>query len=208
MSRPATHRPTDPDCKVTSQRDSTNGQAPLRKRSRIAQLAITLIQRPASSPRPHFKFRFVAVYLAVYIGTVLLRLAGTGLLTWVAAIHLHLWSEGYRHIPTDGPLFLADAIAGFVLAAVLLVWPRALVGLLGTGFMAATLGALIVSINVGLFGFHESIHASFVVESILLESIGALTLLAWAVIVLRAHPRDIRGSRTTDDPAGPHKWSR
>jgi hypothetical protein len=173
----------------------------------MAQLAITLIQRPAPPPRPQIKPRFVAVYLAVYIGTVLLRLAGIGLLVWVAAIHLHLWSEGYRHIPTDGPLFLADAIAGFVLAAVLLVWPRALVGLLGTGFMAATLAALIISINVGLFGFNESIHADFVVESILLESIGALTLLLWTAIVLRAHSRDIRGSGTDDHSCGPSEQS-
>jgi hypothetical protein len=187
MSPPATHRSTDADSKAASHRDSTNGQTPLRKRSRIALLAITLTKRTESPPRPQIKFRFLAVYLGVYIGTVLLRLAGIGLLIWVAAIHLHLWSEGYRHIPTTGPLFLTDAIAGFVLAAVLFVWPRALVGLLGTGFMAATLAALIVSINVGLFGFHESIHASFVVESILLESIGAITLLAWTVIVLRAH---------------------
>jgi hypothetical protein len=192
--RPA-YRSTDIDSKATPHRDSTNGQNPLRKRTRLAELAITLIQRPASPPRPQIEFRFVAVYLTVYIGTVLLRLAGTGLLIWVAAIHLHLWSEGYRQIPTDGPLFLADAIAGFVLAAVLLVWPRALVGLLGTGFMAATLAALIISINVGLLGFVESIHASFVVESIVLESIGATTLLAWTIIVLRVHPHDIRSRR-------------
>jgi hypothetical protein len=37
-----------------------------------------------------------------------------------------------------------------------------------------------------LFGFQESIRASFVVESILLESIGAAILLAWTVIVLHA----------------------
>jgi hypothetical protein len=149
-----------------------------------------LTRRPPSPLRPQIKLRFAAVYLLVYIGTVALRLAGTGLLIWVGAIHLHLWSEGYRHLPTNGPLFLVDAIGGFILAAILLVWPRPLAGLLGTGFMAATLGALIVSINVGLFGFQESIHAAFVVESILLESIGGLVLLAWTVISLQALPRD------------------
>ena len=118
-----------------------------------------------------------------------LHLAGAGLLVWVAAIHVDLWSEGYRHIPTNGPLFLADAIGGFALAAMLLVWPRPLAGLLGTGFMVSTLAALILSINVGLFGFQESIRASFVVESILLESIGAGALLAWTVIVLRVQPK-------------------
>jgi hypothetical protein len=55
--------------------------------------------------------------------------------------------------------------------------------------MAATLAALIVSINIGLFGFQESIDASFVTESILLESIGALALLIWTVIALRAEAK-------------------
>ncbi len=127
--------------------------------------------------------------MAVYLCMVVLRLAAAGLVVWVAAIHLDLWSEGYRHIPTDGPLFLADAIAGFVLAALLLVWPRPLAGLLGAGFMASTLAALILSINVGLFGFQESIRASFVVESILLESLGVVALLAWTIIVLQAQPK-------------------
>jgi hypothetical protein len=140
------------------------------------------------------------VYHAVYLSLVALRLAGTGLLISVAAIHLDLWSEGYRHIPTDGPLFLADAIGGFVLAAILLVWPRPLAALLGIGFMASTLAALILSINVGLFGFQESIGLSFVVESILLESIGAAILLVWTVLVLHAQGK--RRERYDHDPFG------
>src|SRR5260370_27065686 len=46
----------------------------------------------------------------------LLRLGCVALLAWIGYIHLHLWQEGYRHIPTNGPLFLLDAAAGFVLA--------------------------------------------------------------------------------------------
>jgi hypothetical protein len=65
------------------------------------------------------------------------------------------------------------------LSAVLLVWPRPVAGLLGAGFMASTLAGLIVSINFGLFGFRESSKASFVVETIILESVGAVALLAW-----------------------------
>jgi hypothetical protein len=170
---------------------------------RAAHLAIALIRRPASPPRPHIGSRHGAVYLAVYLWMVVLRLAGAGLLVWVAAIHLHLWSEGYRHIPTDGPFFLADAIAGFMLAALLLVWPGPLAGLLGAAFMASTLAALILSINVGLFGFQESVRASFVLESILLESLGAIALLTWTVIVLQAqpHPRSSRQDQRSDPPA-------
>jgi hypothetical protein len=114
-----------------------------------------------------------------------LRLVCAGLLIWVAVIHLHLWTEGYRDIPTVGPLFIADAVGGFLLAAVLLVWPRPLAGLLGAGFMISTLGGLIVSLNFGLFGFRESTEASFVIETIILESVGALALLAWTGAVWR-----------------------
>src|SRR6266550_3203619 len=65
---------------------------------------------------------------------LLLRLGCVALLAWIGYIHLHLWQEGYRHIPTNGPLFLLDAVAGFVLAAVLLTWPRPLAGLLAAGY--------------------------------------------------------------------------
>ena len=78
-----------------------------------------------------------------WAAALLLRLGCVALLAWIGYIHLHLWQEGYRHIPTNGPLFLLDAVAGFVLAAVLLTWPRPLAGLLAAGYTASTLGALI-----------------------------------------------------------------
>ena len=105
--------------------------------------------------------------------------------------------EGYRDIPTVGPLFLADAVGGFVLAAVLLVWPRPLAGLLGAGFMISTLGGLIISLNFGLFGFRESSEASFVIETIILESVGAVALVAWAVAVWRGWSRSPFSPRQT-----------
>jgi len=113
----------------------------------------------------------------------LLRLGCMALLAWIGYIHLHLWQEGYRHIPTNGPLFLLDAVAGFVLAAVLLTWPRPLAGLLAAGYTAATLGALIISLSVGLFGFKESISASYVTETLTIESITMLALIIWTVLV-------------------------
>jgi hypothetical protein len=119
---------------------------------------------------------------------VLLRLGCVALLAWIGYIHLHLWQEGYRQIPTDGPMFLLDAVAGFGLAAVLLVWPRPLAGLLAAGYTAATLGALIISLTVGLFGFRESISASFVTQSLIVETITMLALLTWGILVT-ARPR-------------------
>jgi hypothetical protein len=118
-----------------------------------------------------------------WAAALLLRLGCAALLAWIGYIHLHLWLEGYRHIPTNGPLFLLDAAAGFILAAVVLAWPRPLAGLLAAGYTAATLGALIVSLSVGLFGFRESISASYVTESLVIETITVLALLGWTVLV-------------------------
>ena len=117
---------------------------------------------------------------------LLLRLACVALLGWIGYVHLHLWLEGYRQIPTDGPLFLLDAVAGFALAAALLAWPAPLTGLLAAGYTASTLGALLISLSAGLFGFHESISASYVVQSLAVEAITVLALLGWAVLVTAA----------------------
>ncbi len=138
-----------------------------------------------------------------YLAALVLRLVCVGLLIWAAAIHLHLWMEGYRDIPTVGPLFLADAVAGFVLAAILLVWPRPLAGLMGAGFMISTLVGLLVSLNFGLFGFRESSGASFVTETIILESVGAVALLAWSVAVWHGRTRGRSRGGEADGRSGP-----
>jgi hypothetical protein len=113
---------------------------------------------------------------------LLLRPVGAALLAWSGYIHLHLWLEGYRHIPVNGPLFLLDAVTAFALAAILLAWPRPLAGLLAAGFLGSAIGALLISLSVGLFGFRESIHASFVVPSLVIEAAAALVLLSWTLV--------------------------
>ena len=77
-------------------------------------------------------------------------------------------------------------MAAFILAAVLLAWPRALAGLLAAGYTAGTLGALLVSLSVGLFGFRESIRASFVTQSLILETSTLLVLIIWTVMTATA----------------------
>ena len=130
-----------------------------------------------------------------WAAALLLRVGCVALLAWIGYIHLHLWLEGYRHISANGPLFLLDAVAGFILAAVVLAWPRPLAGLLAAGYTAATLGALLISLSVGLFGFRESISASYVVESLAIETITVLALITWTVLVTAtpSHgPEDVR----------------
>jgi hypothetical protein len=154
------------------------------------------LQRLASPHRPTAPGRG-----SRWAAVLLLRVGCAALLAWIGYIHLHLWLEGYRHIPVNGPLFLLDAIAGFALAAALLAWPRPLAGLLAAGYTASTLGALLISLRVGLFGFRESISASYVTESLTIETITVLALLTWT-IQAAAIPRSraARGRPLSDAP--------
>src|SRR5215472_2404799 len=84
-----------------------------------------------------------------------LRVVGAGLLIATGAIHLDLYLTGFKNIPTIGPLFLLQVIAGFVLAAAVLATGNPVVAALGAGFALATLAGYLLSIWVGLFGFTE-----------------------------------------------------
>ena len=139
---------------------------------------------------------------------LLLRAGCAALLAWIGYIHLHLWLEGYRQIPTDGPLFLVDAVAAFVLAAVLLAFARPLAGLLAAGYAAATLGALVISLTVGLFGFRESISASYVLESIIIEAITVLALMTWTVLIACRIQPPARRPPAAAQPSHPDRHSR
>jgi hypothetical protein len=132
---------------------------------------------------------------------LLLRLACAVLLAWIGYIHLHLWAEGYRQIPTDGPLFLLDAVAGFALALALLAWPRPLAGLLAAGYIVSDLGALLISLTVGLFGFKESISAAFVVQTLAIEAITLLALLSWTALAAAIPGRQLAASAAARRPA-------
>ena len=159
--------------------------------------------RQLASPR-----RPPAAGRAARPAAALLRLGCVALLGWIGYIHLHLWQEGYRHIPTNGPLFLLDAVAGFALAAVLMVWPRPLAGLLAAGYTAATLGALLISLSVGLFGFRESISASYVTQSLTIETITMLALISLTVLLAFAPGRQPAGPQPAAQPTGADRDSR
>jgi len=59
--------------------------------------------------------------------TVLLRVAGAGLLIATSAIHLDLYLTGYRTIPVIGWLFLLQVIAAFGLGLAVLALPSRLI---------------------------------------------------------------------------------
>jgi hypothetical protein len=120
------------------------------------------------------------------LGLNLLIWAGSAMLAASAVLHFQLWdSEGYRHIPTIGPLFLAQAIAGAVLALGTAAFRRLLLVASSAGLVISSIGALLISIWWGLFGWQETAGApyvglAFAVEATAAVFLGAATvLMAW-----------------------------
>jgi len=114
-----------------------------------------------------------------------LRIVGALLLAAMGWIHLDLWLDGYDNIDVIGPAFLLNVIAGFGLAALLLVTPRRFLHLfaaLGALFCLGTLGALLISTWWGLFGFKETTAASLWWESFWVELAGFVVLAALATL--------------------------
>jgi hypothetical protein len=87
-------------------------------------------------------------------------LASAGVLL-SAAVHLDLWDlQRFRFIPTIGPLFLLNVIAGLVLGVVVVSWRHWLPALAAAGFGAATVLAFWISVVHGLFGLKETATGS------------------------------------------------
>jgi len=84
-----------------------------------------------------------------------LRLAGAGLLTATASIHLDLYLTGFRNVHIIGWLFLFQVIAAYGLAAIILVSGSRLAAAAGALFALSTLGGYLLSVWIGLFGFRE-----------------------------------------------------
>jgi hypothetical protein len=119
---------------------------------------------------------------------VVLVLAGIGggFLVWSGVIHLELWSDGYRDISVIGPLFLVQGIVCIVLAVaiVALRW----LALLAAGAVAgvATAVGLLLSVNVGLFGYTESLAVPYARLSLAVEFTAAFVLAAGAGLLALA----------------------
>jgi hypothetical protein len=130
--------------------------------------------------------------------TNLVLWAGAALTVVTAVIHFHLWSDGYKTIPTIGPLFLLQAIVGVVLALGVAALRRFWTAVIAFGFVASTIGGFLLSVTIGLFGFKDSWSAPWAGGAFVVE-IAALVLLAvgGCLCALRSVP-----GRRTGPPAG------
>src|SRR6202034_924982 len=125
---------------------------------------------------------------------------GAGFLVWSAVIHLMLWSDGYKDISVIGPLFLVQGIASIVLAVAIVAFRW--LALIAAGAVAgvATAVGLLLSVNVGLFGYTESLTVPYAVLSLAVEFTAAFVLLVAACVLAVAAPARA-GSRPSPVPA-------
>jgi predicted lipoprotein with Yx(FWY)xxD motif len=111
-----------------------------------------------------------------------LHAAGALLLAVSGCIHLELYLTGYRSIPTIGWLFLLQVIVAFALTALVLVTRSWLAAAASAVFALFTLGAYLVAIWSGLFGF-KGIRTRAGIAAGLIE-VAAFGVLAIAALVV------------------------
>lgn len=98
-----------------------------------------------------------------------------------AYVHFKLWwFDDYKDLHVVGPAFLLNAIAGVVIAVLLLTWGHWVPLFLTLGFGASTLGAFIISATVGLYGVHERWTGSYVWAAAVSEA-AAIVLGLWGL---------------------------
>jgi hypothetical protein len=86
-----------------------------------------------------------------------MRYLGAVAILVVGAVHLQQYlGADFYDIPTIGPLFLLNVIAGLVLGVVVVSWRHWLPALAAAGFGAATVLAFWISVVHGLFGLKET----------------------------------------------------
>jgi hypothetical protein len=156
---------------------------------RMRTLRALLVLGPGRSRRP-LDLAATAVFVL-----------GGVLIVWSAFIHFHLWGEtdGYRSIPTIGPLFLLQSIAGLVVGIGVVAVRRLWVALVGIGFVVSTLVGFLLSVAVGLFGFKDSWLAPFAKEAFTVELLTVVVLIAAAALCLVGSAPRARAGTT---PAG------
>lgn len=107
-------------------------------------------------------------------------------------MHLYLYFDYFHRVSTIGPLFLVNAAAGFVITALLLPRPQPVVTVAGILYAAGTLAGFFLSVEVGLFGFHESLHGGWQETAGLVEIAATLSLTVLLIAQTRGEPKQPR----------------
>ena len=129
------------------------------------------------------------------VAVLVLAAIGAAFLVWSGVIHLKLWSDGYKDVSVIGPLFLVQGIASIVVAVAIVAFRW--LALLAAGAVAgvATAVGLLLSADVGLFGFKENLSVTYAELSLAVEFTAAFVLLVGACVLALAEPARAAGNR-------------
>ena len=127
------------------------------------------------------------------LASLLARVAVTAVIAGGAAcavysgyIHLYLWGRQqypYRDIPTIGPLFLVQGIAAIVIGLLVVITRRVGALLVGAGLLVVSVVALVIDVEVGMFGFKDSWSVPYAMTTLYEEIVGAVLLLVAAGVL-------------------------
>jgi hypothetical protein len=141
----------------------------------------------ARGPRYRSTLARMAVTLSLFGGAVITLYSGY--------IHLYLWgrqSYPYSAIPTIGPLFLVQGVAALLIGLLIVFTRRLYAVLLGAGLMVVSAAALVIDVEVGMFGFQDSWSVPYATSTLYWEIVGAVLLLiaagalAWPAVAARS----------------------
>ena len=144
----------------------------------------------------------LASLLARVAVTVMIA-AGAACAVYSGYIHLYLWGRQpfpYRDIPTIGPLFLVQGIAAIVIGLLVVISRRVGAVLVGAGLLVVSVVALVIDVEVGMFGYKDSWAVPYAKTTLYEEIVGAVLLLA-AAGVLAWSGRAGRGRHHADQAA-------
>ena len=97
--------------------------------------------------------------LAARVAITVVIAGGAACAVYSGYIHLYLWGRQpypYRDIPTIGPLFLVQGIAAIIIGLLIIVSRRVGALLVGAGLLVVSVAALVIDVEVGMFGFKDS----------------------------------------------------
>ncbi|HEY0933581.1 MAG TPA: hypothetical protein VGD91_07560 [Trebonia sp.] len=120
------------------------------------------------------------------VAITLLIAGGAACAVYSGYLHLYLWGRQpfpYRDIPTIGPLFLIQGITAVVIGLLVIVSRRVWALLIGAGMLVVSVAALVIDVEVGMFGFKDSWSVPYATSTLYWEIVGAVLLLAAAAVL-------------------------
>jgi len=124
--------------------------------------------------------------LLARVAIIVLIAGGAACTVYSGYIHLYLWGRQqfpYRDIPTIGPLFLAQGIAAILIGLLVIITRRVGALLVGAGLLVVSVVALIIDVEVGMFGFKDSWAVPYAKTTLYAEIAGAVLLLVAAGVL-------------------------